>query len=406
MMKKRSLICLLIILALTFTACGKKDQPVTTPEVEAGAGETETAVEEAPAEGSWLEQAKLDEAGTTEELYEAAKEEGKVVVYSMTSRISDIAEAFEEEYPGVKVEYYDMRMAEIFEKFEREYEAGIKNVDVLFVKDSDGVAYNEFFKPGLLHAYIPSDLTETVSDEFKEFAFAPYFEIKQIFYNTEVYPDGPDITSWWDLTKPEYKGKLMFANPITSAEMMGLFMVMIEHADEMEADYKDVFGEEIVLNGTKNAGYEFVKRLVENDPVLTTSDSDIAKAIGASGQENPPFGIVISSKLRQRETKGLLIGAIEDLTPRDSVMAPAIIGVADGSEHVNAAKLLIRYIGGETEGDGPGFAPFHVQGGWPTRADVAPEDTPTLDTLNLWPLDLDYNYDNVEDTRDFWLSLQ
>ncbi len=352
-----------------------------------------------------LHKAKLDETGTVDELYEAAKEEGKVVIYSMTSRIKDIKESFEAQYPGVEVEHYDMRMAEIFEKFEREHEAGIYTADILFIKDADGVVYNEFFKEGLLHAYIPEDIAKNIPDEFRTVAYKPYFEVKQVYYNTEKYDESP-INSWWDLTKPEYKGRVMFGNPIANQEILGLFLTMIKYADEMEADYKEVFGEDIVLNGTKNAGYEWIKRLAENDPILTTSDSDIVKAVGAPGQENPPFGIAVSSKMRDARTKDLLINVPEKMTPRDGICDAAILAVTDQAQHVNAAKLLIRWIGGETDGTGEGFAPFHVEGSWPTRSDVVPMNTPLLDELNLWSDDSDFKYDIVDDVTEFWLTLQ
>lgn len=405
-MKKRGLICLLLILAMTMGACGKKEAPASTPSPDTGT-ETEADAKEddVPEDDSWLAQANLDATETPDELYEAAKEEGKVVIYSMSSRIAAIKDDFEAEYPGVEVEYYDLRMAEIFEKFEREYEAGIRNVDVIFAKDSDGMVYNEFFKEGLLHAYMPEDLVANVDDQFKKFAYVPYFERKQIFYNTEVYDESP-ITSWWDLTKPEYKGRVMFGNPVGAAEIMGVFLAIVQNADEMEKDYKEVFGEDIVLDGTENAGYEWIKRIAANDPILTTSDGDMVKAIGAEGQENPPFGIATSSKLRDRD-KGLKIGVSDTLTPRDGVMAPAILAITDQSEHVNAAKLLIRFMGGESDGQGPGFDPFRVVGSWPTRSDMAPlEDTPTLDKLNLWDLDLDYNYEMNDKIREFWLTQQ
>ena len=45
---------------------------------------------------------------TDEELYEKAKEEGKVTVYSISSRITKVANAFAEKYPGVEVEPFDI----------------------------------------------------------------------------------------------------------------------------------------------------------------------------------------------------------------------------------------------------------------------------------------------------------
>jgi spermidine/putrescine-binding protein len=67
------------------------------------------------------------------ELLEAAKEEGKVVVYSITSRISNAAEAFTAKY-GIAVEAYNLKDFEMIEKVSREVGSGIIGAD--FVVDS------------------------------------------------------------------------------------------------------------------------------------------------------------------------------------------------------------------------------------------------------------------------------
>lgn len=385
-------IVLLIVMMLTIVGCGGKTVQQDVDSTDSGDM------------SEWLENAELDKDFTIEELYENAKKEGKVVVYSMSSRIKTIKESFEKEYPGVTVEGYDMRMAEIFEKTEREHAAGLNNVDVLFVKDSDGAMVNEFMKTGILHKYIPNDIGAQIPQEYHKYAFAPYIEMKQVFYNTEAYEACP-ITNWWDLTKPEFKGKIMLANPISTAENMGLFMAMIQNADEMAAAYKEAFGEEIVLDGTENAGYEFMKRLAANDLILTNSDSEVVEAIGTPGQTNPPIGIAVSSKLRDR-SKGLEIGTIYEMEPRFSVPAPAYLVIADHAPNVNAAKLFIRWVGGEADGVGEGLDPFRVVGSWPTNENIpTEEETPPLDTLNVWDLDLDFNYDHLNKINNFWISV-
>ncbi len=359
---------------------------------------------ESKAQETWLEKAALDQEDDVNKLYEEAIKEGEVVIYSMSSRIVDVKKTFEEQYPGVTVEAYDMRMAEIFEKVRREYEAGIHNADVIFIKDSDGTVYNEMVKTGMLHSYVPKDIGEKMKPEFREPLFSPYLEMKQVFYNDEVYDTSP-IDSWWDLTRPEYKGKVMIQNPLSTPENQGLFLAMIQNADDMEKAYKEEFGEDIVLNGTENAGYEFVKRLMENGLIFTDSDTEIIEAIGAEGQTNPPFGIVTSSKMREKFSKGYKLAVVENIKPKDGVIAPASLLIVDNAPHVNAAKLLIRWIAGEADGKGPGLKPFLAPGSWPTRSDVEPENTPPLDSLRLWDFDLDFNYQNINELRDFLFTL-
>ena len=61
----------------------------------------------------------------------AAREEGKVVIYSVSSRISKLVDEFKEKY-GVEIEGHDLSSDVQLEKFRREHKAGIFNVDVLF----------------------------------------------------------------------------------------------------------------------------------------------------------------------------------------------------------------------------------------------------------------------------------
>lgn len=366
-----------------------------------GGGASEEASGE---ESTWAATVNLNQEVSVDELYQLAKDEGKVVIYSMSSRLNDVKETFEARYPGIEVVVYDMRIAEILEKYQREHEAGIRTADVLLIKDSDGAVEMEFVKQGLLHEYIPRDMMVAAPEAFQTGPYVPYFEMKQIYFNTEVY-DACPVDSWWDLTRPEYNGKIMMGNPLQTPAIMGIFLSMVSHSDEMERSYREEFGEEIVLNGTENAGYEFVKRLVANDLILTTSDGDVIKAVGAPGQSNPPFGVATSSKMR-KAGPDLHINVAESLAPRMGNTDPALLYVADQCEHPNAAKLLIRWIGGELDGKGEGFKPFHVQGSWPTRADVPTIKTQPLESLNVWDVDLAYNYQNMDTIRNYWISLQ
>lgn len=380
-------ITLLVVIALIcLSGCSKKKEVVLKVK-----------------EVSWAEKVGINDQLSVDELYIKAKVEGTVTVYSMSSRFNAVKETFEAQYPGIKVVVYDMRNSEIIEKYQREHEANIHNADVLFIKDSDGAVQNEFVNMGLLQEYIPEDMMVTAPKAYQTGAYTPYFEMKQIFYNTEVYDSSP-IDNWWDLTKPEFKAKIILRSPISNSETMGLLLAMVRNSDEMAEAYKQEFGEEIVLDGTENAGYEFLKRLEANDLIMMTSDTEIVKAVGAPGQENPPFGIATSSKMR-KASDSIMINVAEELYPRLGVADPAYLYIADQAENVNAAKLLLRWVGGEADGTGPGFNSFHVRGSWPSRADVAPKETQLLETLDLWDVDLMYNYTTLEDVRNFWMTL-
>lgn len=405
--RKLSAMALGMVMVLSLAGCGSGAQSADgTATTALSEGKNEAASPEAAGDSAWLAAANLDAEETPEQLYEKAKAEGKVVIYTMTSRVTDVKESFEKQYPGVTAEVYDMRMGEILEKFQREYEAGIHNVDILVIKDADGSAYHDFVKTGMMHNYIPYDFKDKISEENQKVGLIAYTEFKQVIYNTEKYPECP-VDSWWDLTRPEYKGKLMMPNPAANSEIMGLFMAMVQHSDQMEEAYREEFGEDIVLDGTENAGYEFVKRLAANDLILTESDGDVCEAVGKAGQTDPPIGIVTSSKMRSVEEKGWVMDVATGISPIESVDAPAFVMLADQAEHVNAAKLFMRWMCGEADGKGEGYKKFAVRGCWSVRSDQPPvAGNKPYAEIPLWPLDMEYNYSLSRDMNDFWISLQ
>ena len=338
-------------------------------------------------------------------LYELAKKEGKVVVYSVSSRIKTAATSFMQEYPGIVVEAYDMRMPSIIEKLERESAAGIRNADVILGNDNGGSLSYELLPAGLIKGYVPSDMEETVLDNFKHSPFFDFtVELVSVFYNNEVYPTSP-VKSWWDLTRPEWKGKVLMPNPMSAPELLSLFGAFSLNSKAMEADYKATFGHDLVLQGTPDAGYEFMKRLLANDVVIVTSQGGAVKAIGTPGQTNPGLCIVVSSKLRDRET-GLNIEIATELTPVVGMANPNSLILVENSPNPNAAKLLIRWIAGEADGTGAGYDGFKVVGGWPTRSNGVNVSDQELSDLQYWVDDRAFMYRQGLKLRDAWLAYQ
>ncbi|MEK3909941.1 ABC transporter substrate-binding protein [Paenibacillus sp. FSL H7-0331] len=405
-MKKRKsygscLIALSLMIALT--ACNSK----STDTKAADTANKSSAKTDVSAAVTWAETNGLNKTETVDELYSKAKQEGKVVVYSQSSRIKDVKATFEAKYPGIKVEAFNMSTNDIVEKVIREQTAGIYNADVIFVKDASGAVTTELTTKKLVHKYIPKDLSEKMVEPYKSNSsgLVPYFSLRAIFYNTDVYKTSP-VTNWWDLTMPEWKGKVLMNDPIDSADMMDLFLAMIQHSDEMKQAYKEKFGKDIVLEGTENASYEFIKRFLKNDPVLMKSSDEVVEAVGVSTQGKPPIGIGASSKLRDVIEKKLSIAATYDVLPKISVVGPSYLYVADKAPSVNAAKLMIRYMAGEADGKSDGFKPFNVMGSWSTRTDNGRTDQPSIDKLKVWNYDSDYFYKNFVKFREFWLKMQ
>src|SRR5690625_4591557 len=187
-MKNRVIYSLLLVIILVLSACGSSnDNNNTSNDGNSGSDD-------------WAKEVKLDETESVDELYEKAKEEGTVVVYSHTSLISDVKENFEKEYPGITVEDYTLYGAEMLEKIKREHESGVHNSDVIAVKNLAGALQEDLLKNNILHNYTPSDITEKMIEPYNtNESLIQYVEYRAVFYNSDVYDESP-IDNWWDLT--------------------------------------------------------------------------------------------------------------------------------------------------------------------------------------------------------------
>ncbi|MBI9101052.1 MAG: ABC transporter substrate-binding protein [Spirochaetales bacterium] len=333
----------------------------------------------------------------------AAKEEGEVTIYANTSRVFDFARSFYKEY-GIKVIANDMSQGSLFEKLNREIDAGIRNCDVVLVSDTP-TQYYDFFELGKVYRYVPVEILPLLNEYAKDEPLGiQRFGGKAIAFNTQTYPDGPPIDTWWDLTRPEWKDKVITKDPMLGGSEINFFASFARYADEMEALYEEEFGEPLVLNGTENAGYEFLKRLMDNGLILMSSGTPVTMAVGAPRQDNPPLGIIGPSKLRLREDSELYVDILWDVKPVASYLSKQAVSIPLYSEHPNAAKLLIRWLYGDENG-GQGFQPFFDLGTWSPRIDVPqPFDQKELAEITFWIEDAEWLYSNVVKFRDFWIQ--
>lgn len=344
----------------------------------------------------------LDES--MEELYEKAKAEGKLVIYTISSRTQKIANAFAEKYPGIAVEVYDISSGILKEKFITEYESDIHTVDILHSKEQVGEYTFEIFREGWLHNYLPDSIFANVPDSYK--TLTPLMlELNLWFYNTEVYDESP-ITSWWDLTKEEWRGRVVFQDAAGNDAYCAPLTVMVQHADEMAADYEKVFGEPIVLaEDEPNAGYAFIKRFLANNPIMAKGSDEVIELVGAKGQTNPPVGYSSSVKLRKQEEGFAINYSPTTMQVSNGIPALNFVSIANKAEHPNAAKMFIKFWMGGEDGLGEGYAPLVSLGSWSVRPENPnAEGNIALSDIPLWEVDFEYIYQNIETVRDYWVA--
>ncbi|GGA34025.1 ABC transporter substrate-binding protein [Paenibacillus physcomitrellae] len=340
---------------------------------------------------------------TVEQLYEQAKQEGKLVVYSTSGRANDAAETFMKHYPGIKVEVSKVKSDEMMDKVTKEQDAGQFDPDVILTKEVSGAVEEEMVKPGRYVRYLPEDIAPKVDEPYRTEAeaYANYVEFRTIFYNSSHYSTAP-VTNWWDLITPEFKGKVYTADPLSSPAFMDLFTTMVINSDDMAAAYKEKFGQDIELHGTENAGYEFIKQLFENGLVVLKGSDDVLDAIGKANSD--AVGLAVSGDVSKNEEKGWTIQPILDIKPKTAVPDSGYLFLANKAPHEAAAKLFIRWMMGEVDGKGEGLNPFNELGSWVPRSDVETKNDMQFEDLNLWAFDGEALYNTAPKVRDFWIK--
>jgi iron(III) transport system substrate-binding protein len=346
----------------------------------------------------------------------AAREEGKVVIYSVSSRISKLVDEFKEKY-GVEIEGHDMSSDVQLEKFRREHKAGIFNVDVLFNQDAP-LLLNEFLDKKLIHNFVPDDSASQLDKGEMEPLLIQRWSSRILIYNKAKNPNGAPIDNLWDLTRPEWKGRVQMPNPSEDSNQSNVIQTILQHHDEMAKAYEKEFGEKLtyskgVLKAIKshplvdepNASIEWLYRFLKNKPVFISSTTQIFKNVGDVKQDNPPLGFTTFSKLRKNKPGEYEAEPAYDVEPAFGVAYPTALVIADGAPHPNAAKLLIRHMMGK------GFKPWNVIGDYAARADIAKEQVakfniPEFDDLKLWPIDPSEVYDTKYSFLTLYLYLK
>ena len=360
----------------------------------------------APALEAWLKQAEMgpyqEAKFDGEGLYQKAKAEGRVAVYSYSSRIVEVGKTFEQRYPGIKVQGFDMDSTEIVTKVLAEQSAKNHVADVVYMKDP-ATALHVLKTPGHLVGYVPGDLTALLRPEYREPFLIHHLSFDVLVYNSAAQAKAP-VSSLWDLTKPEWQGRVLFPDPQVLPEFTEVLATIVQHSAEMAKEYERVFGKPLELTpGVPDAGREWIKRLLANRATVAKSTNDVANAVGRAEPTRAPIGFTAMSRLRDKEKDPKLQFEVAyDLQPVGAVNTGVLLAVPSYAPHPNAAKLLIRWLMGDAKG-GEGYKPYSVLGDAPTRSDQ-PLPSGMRAIEHRWYADAAYVWANGRVILDFWLA--
>ena len=424
MKKKLFALLMAIVMLIGLTACGNKDSGEDVSGGEEGSGLNlgyDSATGETfygPYYDEWSEK-------SDEELYEMAKEEvsngaKKIVVYATSSKMTKVKDDFIEAYPELELEVIDLDSDEVLSKAEIENDSGNINADVLQSKDVNGEVFFEHYEKGVLEPYYPKDICSHIDEANLKYSFPLYASQAFWYYNTEAFPDGQPITSWWQIIEknPDSSQKYrLFTKEIgQETAYLSLFASFINHADEMEANYKELYGEDLEYTydpsgfefevPENNAGVEYLWRFTQLQEMTFIGDGDeLVHAVHNSTADDPALALASAGKIGNRDESGYNIAWCIGLKPYTALLNTESLFVVNGCDNPAGARLFIRFVTGGADGQSGGFKPFAKEGNWPLRDDIEDEKNPAkLPELGAIANELDTIYDIYPDVRDMWLK--
>lgn len=259
-------------------------------------------------------------------IVDAAKKEGKLVIYSTTDAVSatPLVKDFEAMYPGIKVEYSDLNSTELYNRFIAEAAANNGTADFLWssamdlqvklVNDGQGLAY-------------PSPEIKSLPKwaVWKDSAYGTTYEPTAIVYNKRLVPEADvpkDHTALLKLLEAKgdaYKGKVTAYDP----ERSGVGYL---------------FCNEDIKNFP--AAWDLFKAMGKTGAKFYTSAGAMMERV-ASGEHTIAYGIFGSYALA-RSKKDPNVGIV---LPSDYTMVTSRVAfISKHAKNPNAAKLFLDYM--------------------------------------------------------------
>jgi iron(III) transport system substrate-binding protein len=297
-----------------------------------------------------------------------AEESKQITLYTSVPQniIDNIQQDFEQKNPDVTLEVFRAGTGSTLAKLEAERESGVIHADVVWVADFS--VYETFKEEGLLMAYDAPE-AQMIPERFYDpdhYYYGARLINVVLAYNTSMIKGSDVPTSWFDLLRPEVKGRVGSSNPQRS----GVFFV----ATGAFVDNPEM-------------GWNFFERYAQQNPPVQDSNTGIAKKI-ASGELLA--GIALDYTIRKMKQGG---SPIDLVWPKEGVvLAPSPIGIIADTDSPETSKRFVSYVlskEGQRELTANGFVP--------ARRDVSrPEGVPPLEDIKYMDVDWPWLRSNRE----------
>src|ERR1700676_4536188 len=256
----------------------------------------------------------------TPELVEAAKKEGKVVLYSsMDLPVGEkLAKAFEAKYPGIQVQVERSGSERLFQRVDQEFSSNIHAADV--INSSDASHFISWKKNGWLAPFGSEDIAQPFLPQFRGpdgMSATSRIYLSSIAYNTNLVKAEDAPKSFADLLDPKWAGKLVKGHPAYNGTIIIPPFQMVR---ELGWEYFEKLSKQRVMQ-------------VQSSTAPPKKLSLGERAVMADGNE---YGVVLLKEAGQ---------PVEPVYPAEgtpTISGPT--GVFAAAPHPNAARLFQAWL--------------------------------------------------------------
>jgi len=256
----------------------------------------------------------------TPELVEAARKEGKVILYSaMDLPVGEkLGKAFEAKYPDIAVQIERSGAERLFQRLDQEFASGIHACDV--INSSDASHFISWKRNGWLAPFVTEDIAQHFLPEFRDpdgMSATSRIYLSSIGYNTSLVKPDDAPKSFADLLDPKWAGKMVKGHPAYSGTIMTATFQIVR---ELGWDYYEKLSKQRVMQ---------VQSATDPPKKLALGE----RAVMADGNE---YNLVLLKEAGQ---------PVEPIYPAEG--APTVsgpTGIFNTAPHPNAARLFQAWL--------------------------------------------------------------
>lgn len=351
-------------------------KPTTAPAPAQGEAAKPAAATAAPAAKTASSAADEEIAKIRGQYFEAAKSEGKLVIYGVgpPELFNPVKEAFNKDFPGITLEGVDQRGRETREKILAEQQSRNYVVDVA-ISGPDTQA-------SLIEAKVTEDFASQFVDKVVTELRPQYassnprsVNIYSIAVNTNLVPAGQEPKSWNDVLDPKWQGKLAMDDPRGSGP-----------------------GGTILSGVEQVLGQEWSAKLAPQKVFFATQAGPLW-----AGVSRGEYAIFLSGQHTDVIVQKQSGAPVKQVRPAEGIgLTPIAQSLIKGAPHANAGKLWIDWTLSER-----GQQVLGDLGYGPVRQGISPKlEEASLVNTKILPRDDDAaGFQSLEERTKRWTEL-